>query len=262
MAQLNRGGLETVGALHMKTGIPKPTIVRLLQTLVAAGYVHRDEKTRGYHVTSGIRQLSSGFHGVARVLEVARPYADQLTKEILWPCAVCTLDLDAVVINYSTIADSPISPFHSSLGRRLSLGGRALGRAYVCFCPVEEQYILRNLMRSSEDPENSRMDDAAFEAMAAQARADGYTQRNSSLEPSSSGTIAMPIRSGGQVLATFGITYFRSALNLDQEGGRAQAKAAHPAGSAGNGFLSPKSVNFPALVEAMRSTVAQIEAKL
>jgi len=152
LAQLNRGGLETVGGLHLKTGIPKPTVVRLLQTLVAAGYVHRDEKTRGYHVTSAIKQLSSGFHGAPRVLEIARPFADQLTKEILWPCAVCTLDLDAVVINYSTIPDSPVSPFHASLGRRLSLGGRALGRAYVCFCPPEEQQILRNGPRALPRP--------------------------------------------------------------------------------------------------------------
>jgi len=258
LAELNRGGLESVGDLHQKTGIPKPTVVRLLQTLIATGYVHRDEKTRGYHVTSAIRQLSSGFHGMPRVLEIARPFADQLTREILWPCAVCTLDLDAVVINYSTIPDSPISPFHSSLGRRLSLGGRALGRAYVCFCPADEQQILRNLMRTSDDPENSAMDDAAFRRIAARALADGYVQRNSELEPRSSDTIAMPIRSGGRVLATFGITFFKSAMKRE----RGERAPVQPARADGQGALSDRSVDLKALVEAMRATVAQIEDQL
>lgn len=236
LAALNRSGLTTIGELHAKTGIPKPTIVRLLQTLIAAGYVNQDEKTRGYHVTSAIEHLSSGFHGAPMVIEVARPFADQLTRDILWPCAVCTLDLDEVVVNYSTIPDSPVSPFHSSLGRRLSLGGRALGRAYVCFCPPGEQHILRNVMRASANPENNRIDDKAFARILAQARAAGFTDRSPDLEPRSSGTIAMPIRSGDRVLATFGITYFTSAVRQNR--------------------------SRTAIIEAVRSTVAQIEAKL
>ncbi len=236
LAVLNRGGLASVGDLHAKTGIPKPTIVRLLQTLIAAGYVNHDKKTRGYHVTSAIERLSSGFHGAPMVIEVARPFADQLTKDILWPCAICALDLDAVVVNYSTIPDSPVSPFHASLGRRLSLGGRALGRAYVCFCPPSELRILRNVMRASEDPENNQIDDETFAAILARARADGFVERNPDLEPRSSGTIAMPIRSGDRVLSTFGVTYFRSALK--------------------------RSHSRMAIIDAMRSTVAQIEAKL
>lgn len=236
LAAVNRGGLSTVKDLHAKTGIPKPTIVRLLQTLIAAGYVNQDERTRGYHVTSAIGQLSAGFHGAPMVIEVARSHADRLTAEILWPCAICTLDLDAVVINYSTIPNSPVSPFHASLGRRLSLGGRGLGRAYVCFCPPKEQQVLRNIMRSSEDPENNLVDDRAFAMTVAQSRAKGYAERDPNMEQRNSATIAMPIRLGDRVLATCGVTYFRSALNRDE--------------------------NRKPVVEALRATVEQIEARL
>jgi IclR family mhp operon transcriptional activator len=52
LAAVNRSGLATVGELHADTGIPKPTIVRMLQTLIAAGYVEQDENVRGYLVTS------------------------------------------------------------------------------------------------------------------------------------------------------------------------------------------------------------------
>ena len=258
LVELNRGGLETVGGLHAKTGIPKPTIVRLLQTLMAAGYVNQDKKLRGYHVTSATKQLSSGFHGAPKVIAIARPFADKLTKELLWPAAICTLDFDAVVINYSTIPDSPVSPFHASLGRRLSLAGRALGLAYLCFCPPSEQIILRNLMRASDDPENNRMDDKTFEAILARAQADGFAERSPELEPRTSGTIAMPIKSGDRVLATIGITYFKSALKPHS---RSTTHIA-PIQPVNSGFFPPQSVDRLALIEALRAVVAQIESAL
>jgi IclR family mhp operon transcriptional activator len=208
----------------------------MLQTLIAAGYVKQHENVRGYVVTSAIRHLSSGFHGAPMVIEAARPLADKLTRDIVWPCAICTLDLDSVVINYSTSPESPIAPFHTSLGMRLSLGGRALGRAYVCFCPPNEQRILRNAMRVSDNPENSEMDDATFANILATARANGFAERNMTVTPQSSGTIAVPIRLGKRVLATFGVTYFKSALKQRQ--------------------------SREAVIKAVFKTAAQIEARL
>lgn len=233
---VNRTGMISVKDIHDHTGIPKPTVVRLLQTLISAGYVAQDDYTRGYHVTSSVNDLSSGFHGAPLVIEIARPFANQLTEENVWPCAICMLDLDAVVVNYSTIPNSPISPFHSSLGRRLSLGGRALGRAYVCFCAPREQQILRGVMRASDDPENNSLSDEAFERMVSQVRAIGYAERAPELEPRSSGTIAFPIMMGDRVLATFGVTYFRSAV--------AQMRSREK------------------LIEKMRHTISEIESAL
>ena len=45
LAEVNRTSLATVGDLHRRTGLPKPTIVRLLETLMAAGYVVRHINT-------------------------------------------------------------------------------------------------------------------------------------------------------------------------------------------------------------------------
>ncbi|QCO57380.1 transcriptional regulator (plasmid) [Pseudorhodobacter turbinis] len=233
---VNRRGLASIKDIHETTGIPKPTIVRLLQTLVGVGYVAQDERTRGYHVTATVNRLSSGFHGAPMVIEVAHPLANALTDDIMWPCAICMLDLDAVVINYSTTSSSPIAPFHASLGRRLSLGGRALGRAYACFCPQAEQDILRSVMRTSRDPENYSITDEAFKLMVSQARKDGFVERNADLEPRSSGTIAFPIMLGERVMATFGVTYFRSAID------KAQTREA--------------------LIDKTRDTVTKIEAAL
>ena len=63
LAELNKQRVTTVGELHHRTGLPKPTIVRLLETLMASGYVASDHRLRGYQVTSQVATLSSGFHG-------------------------------------------------------------------------------------------------------------------------------------------------------------------------------------------------------
>ncbi|HEV2575379.1 MAG TPA: DNA-binding transcriptional regulator [Beijerinckiaceae bacterium] len=224
LAEVNRTSLATVGELHKRTGMPKPTIVRLLETLMAAGYVVRDERMRGYQVTSAVQRLSAGFHGAPLVIEAARPWATALTSQIKWPCAVCLLDRDAVVVRYSTIPDSPISPFHATLGYRLTLGGRALGRAYLLFCPEEERQILRAAMRTSSDPENRSLTDDDLERLITQARFRGYTDRDSNVEPRSSDTIAVPLMQGERVVATFGVTYFRSVVTTPED----RARIIHP----------------------------------
>jgi IclR family mhp operon transcriptional activator len=38
LTELNRQRVTSVGELHQRTGLPKPTIVRLLETLIAEGF--------------------------------------------------------------------------------------------------------------------------------------------------------------------------------------------------------------------------------
>src|SRR5690606_29472148 len=59
---LNQQCVSTVHDIHRATGMPKPTIVRLLETLIAAGFVSRIPDGKGYQVTSQVSALSCGFH--------------------------------------------------------------------------------------------------------------------------------------------------------------------------------------------------------
>jgi IclR family mhp operon transcriptional activator len=72
-------------------------------------------------------------------------------------------------------------------------------------------------MRGSTDPENSGLDDAAFDLMLKEAQSVGYAERSQELDPHSSNTIAFPIKSADRVVATFGVTYFRSAVKSESD---------------------------------------------
>src|SRR5262245_25372728 len=155
LAEMNRQRLTTVRQLHAATGLPKSTIVRLLQTLMAAGYVANDKRQGGYLVTSHVQSLSCGYHGDPLVVEAGRPWAVEFTRRHRWPVAIAVLDRDAVRVRCSTIPDSPMSPFHATVNMRLCLLTRALGRAYLAFCPLPERDMLLAALRSSPHPEDA-----------------------------------------------------------------------------------------------------------
>jgi IclR family mhp operon transcriptional activator len=214
---LNQQKIASVKQLHAISGLPKPTIVRLLETLSAMGYVANDQRQGGYSVTSLVRTLSCGFHGDPLVVEAGRAWAIDLTRRLKWPVAIAVLDKDAVVVRFSTIPDSPISPFHGTIGSRLSLVSRGLGRAYLAFCPAAERTILLQILAGSADPEDApaRRPPALLRSLQP-IRRQGFAERDAAVEPRSSSTLAVPIMDGDRVLATLGLTYFSSAMKRAQ----------------------------------------------
>src|SRR5580765_6805782 len=143
LEELNRQRINSVQHLHEVTALPKSTIVRLLETLRLLGYVANDPRQGGYQVTSGVRSLSSGFHGDPLVVEAARPWAIEFSRRSKLPIGITVLDRHCMVVRFSTARDSPMSPFHATINMKLPLLTRAMGRAYLAFCPEDErEYIL------------------------------------------------------------------------------------------------------------------------
>src|SRR3569832_258238 len=213
LADLNRQRVTSVAELHRRTGLPKPTIVRLLEPLQAEGFIANDRRLGGYQVTSQVASLSNGFHGAPRIVEAARPCALELTRRVKWPVAVGVLQADAIVVRYSTIPDSPISPFHATINMRLSLVARSRGRANLAFCSKEERKLLVRMLTASQyDEDRPKNLPKVVEQLVRATRTRGFAHRDPGVEPKNSDTIAVPIMDGDRVIATYGLTYFRSAV--------------------------------------------------
>lgn len=210
---MNRRPVSSVDYLHKTTKLPKPTLVRLLHTMVKAGYITNDARQAGYQLTSLVTSLSCGFHGDPLVVQAGQAWAVNLTRQLKWPVGIAVFDEDAVVIRYSTVADSPMSPFHATINMRLSLFSRALGRAYLAYCSEEQLEAIVARCAASDDPENAlARDPVALREMIEHVRRAGYAIRDRRVEPRNSNTIAMPIMVGGEVRASIGITYFTAAI--------------------------------------------------
>lgn len=211
--ELNRSKISSVDHLHRVTGLPKATIVRLLQTLCAAGYVSNDRRQGGYQVTSMVQNLSAGFHGAPMIVEACRTLMIDFTRKFQWPAALALIDYDAVVVRFSTVADSPISPAHIAVNSRMRFFTRALGRAYLAFCPTGEREMLLKVLATSSHPEDQVAKDIP-RAMAIldATRHQRYADRDPQVEPRISSTLAVPVIAGDRVLASVGVTYFTSAV--------------------------------------------------
>src|SRR4029434_10050134 len=95
-----------------------------------------------------------------------------------------------------------------------SLLGRALGRAYLAFCPMSERSMLLDMLaRSPEAEDNLATERKRALALLTTIRKQGFAERDPMVEPHSSNTIAAPIMVNQRVLATVGMTYFTSALD-------------------------------------------------
>jgi IclR family mhp operon transcriptional activator len=211
---LNKQPVSTVDAIHKNTAIPKPTIVRLLQTLEADGLVRRAPQYGAYYLTSEVTALASGYHSEPRIVQASSAVCDALTQDLKWPVSVAVHDGDAMVVRYSTIPNSPLSFFHSTINMRLSLLTQALGRAFLAFCgPTEQAALIELLARSGGAPAAGQAGDV--HPMLDEVRERGYALRDPRVRPESS-TIAVPIFEGPRVVATIGLTWFSSALDVEQ----------------------------------------------
>jgi IclR family mhp operon transcriptional activator len=213
---MNQQPVSTIDNLHRLTKLPKPTIVRLLQTLEADGLVRRAPQYGAYHLTAEVRALSSGYHSEPRIVEASARIADGLTDRFKWPVSVAVQDADAMIVRYSTIPHSPLSFFHSTINMRLSLVTQALGRAYLAFCDPAAREALIELLADAGSAED-RIADGAEEIarQLALVRERGYAMRDPRVRPESS-TIAVPIFERSRVVATIGLTWFSSALTPEQ----------------------------------------------
>lgn len=211
LTTLNRLRIASIGALHEATGLPKSTIVRILDTLIADDYVIRDNLCGGYRVTHKVRGLDAGYDGIAEVLEASRPFAVDLTERIKWPVGIGVLDGDAMAVHFWT---GPISPWvhaNTLLGNRPPIVTSAMGRAWLAFCPEDERDRIIARLRDSR-ASFGEAEEAQFRVLLARTRAAGYAQRAPNTEPRRNTTIALPIRHHGRVLASITVSFFTSAV--------------------------------------------------
>ena len=124
--------------LHALTGLPKPTISRLLTTLRAAGYVQRDGAA-GYRPSSNVHVLSAGVSSQAWISEVAAPAIDRLSQAIHWPSDFAVFEGRGMTIRYTTRPTAPISISDPINTAGLPMLESDFGRAFLAFTSSEQQ---------------------------------------------------------------------------------------------------------------------------
>ena len=216
LAALNIRPLSRLRDLHTTTGLPNPTLVRLLQTLVAAGYVVRVGPRAGYRVTEHVLSLASGVRFIDRMVDAARAPMSTFTREHGWPLALGKVRHGAVVVLHSTAPESHLSFEQAGYNRTFPLLISALGQAYMAFCPAEERkHLIRELLTASASHSIAAEGMRGIEAGLLVIRRRGYAI---TIGPSADRVLglAVPIQRSHEVLGSLSMRFARVAFTPDQ----------------------------------------------
>jgi IclR family mhp operon transcriptional activator len=209
---LNRRPESTLHDLHRETGLPKPSIVRLLRTLEAKGLAARSAIYGRYKLLGSVKSLSSGFHHEPQIIEAAEQIMVDFTRREGWPLMLGFFDVDAMVVRVCTIPHTSLWIEDSALNHRISVVSHALGRAHLAFSPPNEQGFLREILKNSANPKDAAArDDDHFATVVEQVQRQGYAIDAPTQEQRSS-TIAVPLRKEGRIVASLGLTWMKAAM--------------------------------------------------
>ena len=196
--------------LHLATGLPKPTVFRILATLQHEGYVRNEGGLGQYRVTELTRRLGAAYSEKSRLVDLGAPLILKVTKKIKWPLAIGILDSDSIVVRYSTMPYSPLAVQATTLGHRLGLLESAMGLAYLAFCDEGERKILLDMLRGSA-PDGALDADAQIQAVLATTRQRGYGLRLRKASGASA-TVAVPIALEQHVAGVLSMTTFGRSM--------------------------------------------------
>jgi IclR family acetate operon transcriptional repressor len=134
----------SVGDLHDRLGIPKSTLVRLLQCMAAEGFVEHNAETSKYRLGIKLFELGS-LYEKTRVMNVGAlswPYMQELVEEFELSSNLAIRAGREIV--YVRVAEPRGRQMRMaySVGDRFGLHHTALGKAMMAFMPEEDREAL------------------------------------------------------------------------------------------------------------------------
>jgi DNA-binding IclR family transcriptional regulator len=137
------------GEIARRTGIPKPTVTRLVATLVSLGYLKQLRETDLYAMSAGVLSLAHAFLSGLDVRSSARPHMMQLAESADASVYLAVRDgLDMVLIE-TCRSQSTMLRSRVSVGSRLDLATAASGRAYLSALGAADRQALIAQMRKA-----------------------------------------------------------------------------------------------------------------
>jgi IclR family transcriptional regulator, positive regulator for flagellar biogenesis len=136
------------GEIARLTGIPKPTVTRLIATLASLGYVRQAPGTEKYTLGARVITLAQSFLSSLDVRAAARPHMLALAEAIGgWSYLATRNGLEMVLIE-ACRSRSGVLLSRLVVGSRIPMANSALGRAYLGGLPPRDRSAMVEQIRS------------------------------------------------------------------------------------------------------------------
>jgi IclR family transcriptional regulator, mhp operon transcriptional activator len=209
------------------TRIPKPSLLRILNTLQQAGLISR-RLADGHYRISAFTRVSRRRDRYDRVAEAAAPALDRLCRKVRWPSDLMVPAGDHMQRRETSQSHTPFFiPTHSTrVGQPIGWLLTAVGRAYLAFCPEQERQDILARLRKSENPDDSLVrDPKRLERILAETRHRGYGTRDATFTGWNHGgatrddglaAIAVPLLDRARVHGAINILWLKTAFTVEQ----------------------------------------------
>ncbi len=139
--------------LSSRTGIPKPTVSRLLATLVNLGYLRQAADGERYELAAGVLRLSRSFLDGLDIRQHARPLLSALADETGAGCLLGLPDGLDIAIVEACRPRRALLALRLDVGSRVSIAASAMGRACAAALPdADRGALLGRIAETSESP--------------------------------------------------------------------------------------------------------------
>lgn len=128
------------GEISERTGLPKATVSRLTQTLVASGFLHIEPGTRVYRLAPLVLSLAHAMRTGSRILTIAAPLMRATAEKYKINVGLAAPDQDEMVYLESIRYNRRPSLRTVASGQRVPMELTSLGRAYLA-CARDSQKV-------------------------------------------------------------------------------------------------------------------------
>lgn len=164
------GGDVALSELATRSGLPLPTIHRIVRTLVASGYV-RQVPSRRYAL--GPRLIGLGESASRMLGAWARPHLTELVEQVGETANMATLDGDQVVYVAQVPSRHSMRMF-TEVGRRVSAHSTGVGKALLAQLPPNRVAELLGRAGMPAETEHTITDPGTLAEELERIRAQGY----------------------------------------------------------------------------------------
>ena len=221
LRKLNERHGQSLAELHAATGIPKPSLLRILDTLEASGFAWRAIGDGRYRRRFALILRPSIADELLAIGEIAAPFLENLRRKVIWPSDVLVFRDFRMELVETSRRQSTLGVAMYPLGYRVEMFLSAPGRTWLAFCSdAERETVLADaalhppMLQRSRDLLRGGLADILDET-----RRLGYASRDPlfggaddkdiSVIDDRLDAIAVPLMAGGRVLATMNLVWPR-----------------------------------------------------
>ncbi len=239
---INRGGAMRLIDISRATGLPYPTVFRVVETLIDVGMVEAEPGRRRYRPTALVQTLSLGFREDLALVSMARPHIVALCKEVGWPVTIATRIGNNMIVRDSTHKLTTLTFSDYAPGYALPLLECSVGKAYVAFCSDEErEIIISSIQQLDDEPDKmARLILRDEDGLISDVRRKGYASHaynQYTANPGKTSSLGVPIFIEGQFVGALGLVFFSSAISVPEAAARYVEKMKATAVAIGEGRL-------------------------